>query len=170
MVLRKIHGRILAVNPAARRVEYVSGSGLAHRLQDVLGQIGPLPKVDIRLGDCFRYVRIRCEMKDRVATIHGFTEPASILQIGLHHGQPAVARLGLEIASLSGSKVVINNYFFSSLGAQKPPKQMAADKPGAARNERFHRFRPAPPAIGCSRAPGDKARQEEAPGGRAGWR
>ena len=101
VVLRKIHGRILTIDAAAGGVEYVSGSGLAHRLQDVLGQIGPLPKVDIRLGDCLRDVRIRCEMKDRVATIHGFTEPASILQIGLHHGQPTIARLGLKIASLS---------------------------------------------------------------------
>ena len=101
MVLGEIDGRVLAIYAAARSIKQPAGSRLAHRFENVLRQVGPFPKIDIGLGDRLRDVRVRREMKDCVATSHGFTDLPGILQIGFYNRQPPIARCVLKITSLS---------------------------------------------------------------------
>jgi len=105
VVLGKRDPRIFAIHSATGGVENLANAVYAHAFENVLGEIGAFPEIDVRLGDRSCNVRVGREMKHGVAADHGGGHSPHVFQIRFCYFNARVVRAFLNVGSLPEVKL-----------------------------------------------------------------
>src|SRR5580704_6304399 len=125
----------IAIHSAAGRVEQIRRVGAAHGLHNLLRQKGAFAKIDIGFHGGARDIGIRGQMNYRIVAVHIAFKRGQIFHVAADHAQPAVLLMMRVMPLPAARKIVVERDGFGALVAQQTVCKMAADEPGATRDE-----------------------------------
>src|SRR5689334_14562177 len=74
VVLSKSNPVILAIHAAAGSVKNLANLVDSHCFENILREVSAFPEINVWLANSLRYVRVRGEMKNRIAACHRLTD------------------------------------------------------------------------------------------------
>jgi len=138
----------ITIDAAARGIDEFSDAGDSHSLEQILGEVGAFPEIDIGLGHRLGDVGVRGVMIDTVGAVHRGFDSVEILEVAAHDREPLALQIRHEMPFLARGKIVKHRDRGVG-GRHERAHHVAADKARPARYKYSHRplSAPTPPLV-----------------------
>src|SRR5215469_4292853 len=128
MILMRLALAEITINPASRRIQDASGSGPAHRFDDIIGEERTLIKVNLRLcrGSCD--IRVRGQVDDDVVPLHRLYKLVQIAGIAAHDAQSPIAAMRGDVPISARGEIIEQSDRCNLRVIDQMISEVAADK------------------------------------------